>query len=196
MNTPNFLQVLRAKFRSVLLPTDLLIKSIRNQIGTNKVILDIGAGTGYFLKLLLEKGIISYGYGTEILSKYYVENENYTIKSIEAYHTEFDVISLVDVLHHIPDKKSFFEYIFKSTLINQNTIFFIKDISPKNPIYRSWNTLHDIIFNHQIPEYIHADVLSSLMENHGYECTFFEQQKVLLYDHYLVIFKKKLDAKS
>jgi 2-polyprenyl-3-methyl-5-hydroxy-6-metoxy-1,4-benzoquinol methylase len=179
---------LRYFFRQIILPYSFIIDLVK-KYSTQKEVLDIGAGTGFVLQQLIDNQIIIKGVGTEIDEKYFVKKEHFEITSIENIVKPFEIILLIDVLHHVTEKEIFLTDI-ATKCSQKGTFLIVKEMSPQNFIFRSWNTLHDIIFNHQIPCYISPSALSLFLEKQGFSVVENFSQRIFLYDHYFQVYQK------
>ena len=188
MNLNKALHELRYFFRQIILPYDLVVSTIK-KYALSREILDIGAGTGLIIKQLLNADIIDFAYSTEISQNYFKKTPRFEITSFEKIEKFFDCISLIDVLHHVKNKEIFLKNIIDKVAQN-NTFVIIKDISPENFFYRNWNTLHDVVFNHDYPEYISENALQELMLLNGFELIESFKHKVFWYDHFFQVYKK------
>jgi ubiquinone/menaquinone biosynthesis C-methylase UbiE len=170
-------------------PVSEVINKISIYKEQNNKILEIGSGTGFWLELLVKNKILNHGYGSEINEKYFTTNEIFEIHPLSYYQNrKFDFIMIIDVLHHVKDKRELFKKIFP--LLDEEGVLFIKDISNKNILHSIWNTFHDIVFNFDIPRYINYESMKKDLIEKEF-CLIEERVKPrFLYFHKIIIFKK------
>ena len=145
--------------RPWICPFEKFIFSIPN----NKSVFDIGCGDGVFLYLIamLRKPKILFGVDvidTDLDAVKTVFNR-VKYKKISTFldwpEDKFDVVTVIDVLHHIkPEEQSLF---VKKTIdkINPGGTLIIKDMNTR-PIFCAFmNILHDLIFAKQLIKYFH-----------------------------------------
>lgn len=195
-----FISYLKMVYRPYICPFNRILK----EINKNKRIFDIGFGNGTLLTLCAEYLSPVKISGVEI-DRDLLENANkilssYNIdKNLELFDgsnipheiSNYNVITLIDVIHHIPRNQQFSflkNIIYKAS---SNTKIIIKDIDRENPLV-FFNKIHDFLFSRQKT---HERDLKELTE-------FFRKQKTVdlqivetktmfVYPHFLLVLKKK-----
>jgi len=165
----------------------------------NSKILDIGCGSGLWLQMTKEFRKIKKGLGIEVCYDK-VETAKKLSKGIDQLEfcymeitkecppQDFDVVSMIDVLHHVPIEN---QQLFIGNLkkINPDRIIF-KDIDPNAKIKSKMNTLHDLTVAHQRPQYRKPDDVCQWLEDLGYRITHNQRHDMLWYSHYLIVADK------
>ena len=162
--------------------------------------MDIGCGRGLWLYLLYSVGKISSAVGIDINADH-IKTANllkepdeplsfYLSGDYDCKNADFDCITLIDVLHHIPYAEQE-RFIKELKAINAATIVF-KDINPDFGIRRLWNSLHDMILSRQLPKYQSPKNVSKWLEQAGFQITATEKINMLLYSHYIIVAKRKI----
>lgn len=181
---------LRKDVRKYILPINELLGVFKGkQFDT---CLDVGAGTGIFMELFYDNGVIKTGTGSEVDPSYFRKlNKDLEITSKEAIgEKKFDIIMVNDVLHHvIGDKKEFlYDYINKN--LKPGGYVFVKDMNNRNFFFKNMNRLHDMIMARQIISEISPANLKEALKN-DFDVVTEGTKRVVWYDHYWVLFKSK-----
>lgn len=186
-------------YRPYICPFDEILK----EVGYGKSVFDIGCGSGMFLSLCAEYIKPKKLAGIEIqnnlvdnskslLSKYKmpVSLKVFDGKSIPQEISDYDVITMIDVLHHIPvdEQISFLKGVIKKMKKGSNLI--IKDINKDNLLV-FFNKLHDLIFSKQIGNEIGFVKLRSILDQESVEIISYFEKTVLVYPHYFISLRKK-----
>ena len=167
-------------------------------IPCDKSIFDIGCGQGVFLYLLAILRKPKRLYGVDILDtnleavKSVFPKVKY--KKVSNYldwpKKRFDVVTLIDVLHHIrPEEQSFF---IESAInkINAGGTLIIKDMNTK-PIFCAFmNILHDLIFAKQLINYYSFEKLKKIILENGFEIKEVNSEVIYWYSHKWIIATK------
>ncbi len=150
--------------------------------------LDIGAGTGLFLEIFYDHGIIRRGIGVETNERYFRKiNDNLSIVNVEKIDgNQFDLILFNDVLHHIDNKKEFIRRYTANYLIDGGYVF-VKEMNNRNIIYKYFSRFHDLIMAGVIIQEITVEELKNILIN--YDIVFEGNKRIILYDHYWILFK-------
>ena len=151
--------------------------------------LDIGAGTGLFLEIFYNHGIIKRGIGVETSRRYLRKiNDQLSIIGVEELGSEkFDLILFNDVLHHIENKKEFIRRYASNCLVRGGYVF-IKEMNNRNILCKYFSRFHDLIMAREFIQEISVDEVKDILVN--YEIIFEGNKRILLYDHYWIILKK------
>lgn len=187
---------LKNRLRRYIFPTEELMGLLASYMPRRAVrILDVGCGSGWFLRRLLEVAPVgSSGTGVEVNPRYLstgvLPNGNhFSIQepgSLEEGQT-FDFILFNDVLHHVHDKKTFLLN-YLQRLVPQGYVF-IKDMANDHFICTLWNRLHDkILSGDAIREITYTEILDILPA--GFYNLALRRKRIFLYDHYWCIFRK------
>jgi 2-polyprenyl-3-methyl-5-hydroxy-6-metoxy-1,4-benzoquinol methylase len=171
-------------------------------------VLDIGCGSGLFLNLLSHQGRISYGVGfdaslkaIEIARDASSEIEpgprsEFKHLSVETDWPEglFDVVSMIDVLHHIDPKEQRNALERAVSKVAPGGIFLFKDIGIR-PFWRAWaNRLHDLVLARQWIHYVPSGEIIKWMKSTGLELKHSETINILWYGHELLLFRRPAQA--
>ena len=184
------------KYRPYICPFHRLIEFVPRDCR----LLDAGCGAGLWLMILKDLDRIKSGRGFDVdaasidvardLSK---DIGGLEFKAVEPDgqwpQGEYDALSMIDVLHHIPagHKKLFLENIGK--LAPKRMIF--KDIDPTAFFKKSMNSLHDMVLSQQFTSYARCEDVSDMLIAMGYDITHFERCDMLWYSHYIIIADRK-----
>ncbi len=194
-----FIDSLKIKYRSLICPFISLIKMVQpgEKVG------DVGCGSGQFLLLLSEFSQPSYLYGIEI-SRKLIDNARILFENVPGHNYffseydginfpaklgEMDTIFLIDVLHHVPEKRQ--EDFMKALAgtMKPGARLILKDINARSPLVY-FNKLHDLIFAREIGNEISLAGAIQLLKANG--LTIIEQEKrvMYVYPHYTIVAKK------
>jgi 2-polyprenyl-3-methyl-5-hydroxy-6-metoxy-1,4-benzoquinol methylase len=161
-------QRLLASLRPYICPVAPLLAPIRP--GSN--VLDIGCGNGLILALLASFGDIRQGQGVEINERAIAAAESMArangfptrfevIDDLRAWPAgPFDVVSMVDVLHHVPKPLRQTFVMEAMARVAPGGIFLYKDMADR-PWWRvAWNALHDLVLARQR---VHTEPVENVM---------------------------------
>ena len=119
-----------------------LIEKLKNYFPEKGKILDIGCGAGIFLDIMKEMDWDVYGQDISPFAVKYCENKGYTVyKNLSEINKEgtFDVITMFDVIAHIPDPLLYLNQCRK--LLKKGGILIIKTPSHSNFLFTVSNLL-------------------------------------------------------
>lgn len=193
----NPLACLRAQLRSVVCPMDEVCLSVP----ARSSVFDLGCGTGaMLLDLIKTRGVKSVG-GCEISeSLLNVARQSVSFelgnfgKFLQASSppsciADFDCITLIDVLHHIPkdSQPSYLQHVAKH--MKSGALLVLKDIDASNPLV--WfNRLHDAVFaGNGFQEIGHA-AAQQLVTESGLDVESTKKIRKLWYPHYFILARK------
>lgn len=194
---------LMQKYRPYICPYDELIELVPNR----STILDIGCGGGLFLGLLSATNRITLGHGfdssepaidTAKKMANQVSSSNKGIKlKFEARSAksswpegEYDVVSLIDVVHHIPPSAQEGVIFNAIQRMKPGGIFIYKDMC-KKPLWRAnANRMHDLILAKEWIHYLEISKVIELGKSHNLEVKKTSTINQLWYGHELVVFKQ------
>ena len=175
------------KLRPLILPLDVLTSEIPNEAK----ILDLGCGRGVLinnLKIFKSYTGVDLSVNPEESKKIKFIQDN-CINFIKRDLKDYDTFTIIDLIHHIPKNQ---QIIFLNDLLGRlkkNDILIIKDIYPKNIFFSFWNIFHDLVFAHQLINYLNfRDFESNLDKSIKIIKKF--HNRIFFYDHYFLILKK------
>jgi cyclopropane fatty-acyl-phospholipid synthase-like methyltransferase len=196
-NKQNPLTYLRAKLRSVVCPMGEVCSSVPERCS----VFDLGCGTGaMLLDLIKTRGVKSVG-GCEIseslldAARQSVSSERGTsgkflqTSSPPPCIADFDCITLIDVLHHIPRDMqiSYLEQVARH--MKSGAILVLKDIDASNPLV--WfNRLHDALFSGNGFQEIGSSAAQQLVTQAGLCVESTKKIRKLWYPHYFILARK------
>lgn len=179
---------------------------IISQIPQEQNVLDVGCGVGSLLVTLALQGNIKSGIGCDINPKS-IEVANRVAKSIpesgitfriartldEIPQVEFDVITLIDVMHHVDSEAQRDFFTACADRVRLGGLLVYKDMADK-PLWKNiFNRLHDAVLARQ---FIHYAPLESV-EIWAKECNMSSIYKScysrFAYAHELIVLKKGVD---
>jgi 2-polyprenyl-3-methyl-5-hydroxy-6-metoxy-1,4-benzoquinol methylase len=128
-------------------------------------LLDVGCGQGQFLKsvavhrspvalasLEIDGGLIQIARKElQTATTVPVKMEVYDGSQFPVYLADYDVISLVDVLHHISasDQRAFLENVLAG--MRPGALLILKDIDARRAVLCVFNKLHDLVLSGEVP---------------------------------------------
>ena len=169
------------------------------QIPKNQSIFDVGCGNGAFLFLLATFREPKKLYGVDVsendlsIVKNIFPNTKYNkVNNISDWPKEnFNVITVLDVLHHIKPEE---QHEFINKILNKikpGGILIIKDMSTKPWYCAIMNTIHDLIFSNQLIHYFPFNELIQIIKKNGFEIKEINSKILLWYSHEWVVAIKK-----
>ena len=177
-----------------------------NLIPLRSKIFDIGCGNGALLNLIFQTKMPEKIGGVEI-NKKLVANANELlrnafkedkiadqkagIKEYDGIHlpdlTEYDLILLVDVIHHIPRQQL---ELFLTRLKNKmkpGAVLICKDIDAGKRILVWFNKLHDLLVSQETGNEISMKKAEEKLPRAGFKVVSSEYKRMLWYPHYTII---------
>ncbi|HXO01309.1 MAG TPA: class I SAM-dependent methyltransferase [Stellaceae bacterium] len=167
-------------------------------------VFDIGCGSGLFLGLLGATGRVAGGLGVDV-SFSAIEVARTMAKQLPAGHdVEFrqhaaeapwphelyDVVSFIDVMHHIPPPVQRDVFARAAGCIAPGGMMIYKDIAPV-PRWRALaNTLHDLLLSQQRPRYTAAAKIEEWGRENGLALVSRRRIDMLWYAHDLAVFRR------
>ena len=186
-------------YRPYISPFELLLRAVP----PGSRVLDIGCGSGLFLGLLAMTGRIRSGLGIDssraaiaLANRMRARLAADTGISFEARdaaaalpHGPFDIVSLVDVMHHIPP--AFQRQVLEQAIdrVEPGGRFVYKDMVAR-PFWRALaNRLHDLVIARQWIHYLPLGTAIEWAQARG--CTVVERRTVnmLWYGHEMLVFQ-------
>lgn len=113
------------------------------------------------------------------------------LKHFESSRTDFDIITLLDVLEHIPEEDHADLFVKISKLMHRQSIFFISIPTPDSIVYEKLHFPENIQI---IDQELSADLLISRAYQAGLELDFFRTIGIwAANDYHLLAFRKKIE---
>lgn len=187
--------------RIIICPFEKLVDALPN----NAHMFDIGSGVGLWPACAWISGKVSSITACDSNSKAIQEAQSLLQKlavpttaislHVTRHSTEwpkklFNVVSMIDVIHHIPatEQERFFKQAVQHLLPGGTFIY--KDMVSK-PFWLAWsNRLHDLILARQWIQYRSADDVVTWAQAEGLQLTSRLYQRILWYGHELLVFTK------
>ena len=167
-------------------------------------VLDVGCGGGLFLLLLAARGRIAAGLGFD-RSRKDIEAAQEAVQSsgLESVlhfevrdvadgvpDGEWPVVSLIDVLHHVPKQQQRSLICSLSRHVDPGGRFIIREPA-RRPYWRNLaNALHDLIISRQIVRTRNPEEIESWLSESGLRLVQKEESTVLWYGHWLLVFER------
>jgi len=193
----NFLTRMRAKLRGVVCPMDEVCHCVPLQSS----VFDLGCGTGaMLLDLIKTRGVRLVG-GCEISETLLNAARQSVAEQLGAPGNflqatspppciaDFDCITLIDVLHHIPRKEqgSYLRQLARH--MRSGALLVLKDIDASSPLV--WfNRFHDAVFAGNGFQEIGCAAAQQLVADSGLRVERVKEIRKLWYPHYFVLARK------
>lgn len=163
------------EFRPYICPFEEIIELVP----AGAAILDVGCGAGLFLGLLAQSGRIRQGLGFDSSSAAVSLGQRMTqrlpadvpieIKYVDATGAwparTFDVVSLIDVMHHVPPDAWSVVLAKAARCVNVGGIVLYKDMATRPRWRATCNQLHDLLLArqwiHHVPDRVVEDAMHS-----------------------------------
>lgn len=184
------LQGLKTRYRPWVCP----IRAILEQIPEGSRLFDVGCGSGVLLCLGVEILHLSKACGYDV-SESAVEASR-TFKGIEVRLLSkqgpmpsfqgYDVVTLVDVLHHIPSGK---QQAFLAEVVHNMDVgsaLLISDIDASRKVGAFLNQLHDLLLAGQWVHPWRPDDVMVVLDELGCEIRHFSLHRSLWYPHFII----------
>ena len=195
----SWLNKLKIAYRPYICPFNELLQ----QIPPKSSVFDMGCGSGMFLMLVAEYCSPEKLAGVEI-SEVLVENAKKLLldyqkplelavfdgKNIPEWIKNYDCITMIDVLHHIPEKQ---QELFLTQLYDKmqpNARFVFKDIDAQAVPWLYFNKLHDLVFAQEIGNEWKASRFIEFAQKLGFKVLHSKKQRTYVYPHYTIILQK------
>lgn len=187
------------KLRSIICPFDKIIEIIPKKDGE---LLDIGSGYGTFCFVLQKERPRMKITGIEPdKNRFNAANSRVVDSSSLKFicsdvmnfstNTRFDVITCLDLIHHISMKDHLIVLMKINELLKVNGFLIVKDMDEK-PLYKYlWNYAHDYVMTTSIKMYyVPKREMIKLLEKNGFVIEYVNDIPNLLYAHYVIACKK------
>lgn len=195
-----FLDQIKVSYRPLICPFDELL----NEVKDAQSAFDIGCGSGQFALLLAEFTNIKKIGGIEIdkrlitnardllqpySGKVTTDFQPYDGSTLPDSMKEYDLIFLIDVLHHIPVafQESFLKKVYDH--MRPGARFIVKDINGGSP-FVLFNKMHDLIFAREIGHEWSMKRLIDTAQQAGFKILSTSKKQIYVYPHYTVILTK------
>lgn len=198
-STPNPVRTLQ-QLRPYICPFEDLVKWLPER----GRMLDIGCGAGLFMGLAgqARPGLEAIGFDADagaIAAAKTMGAANYPDGRVRFLHSAvgepwpegpFDVVSMIDVLHHIPPAVQKDVIAEAYAHVKPGGLFIYKDMAD-GPFYRAWwNRLHDIIIARQWIHYRRIEDVENWLRSAGAEIVERQDRHLGLYGHELLVSRK------
>lgn len=158
---------LTQQYRPYICPFEELLPLVPR----NSSILDVGCGAGLFLGLLAAEGRIRAGLGFDSAARAIATARQMSERlrrsgataTLEFLHRdaserwpegEFDVVSMIDVMHHVPPLAQRLVFACAAQRVRPGGVLIYKDMA-EAPAWRAWaNRLHDLLLARQWIHYL------------------------------------------
>lgn len=188
------------RLRPRICPFELLVQEVPDQAR----VLDVGCGAGLFLGLLakMRSDIQAIGFDA---SQGAIETAQRMAQSadiagrVEFRHVSvdedwpegsFDAVTMVDVMHHLPQGVRASVYDTIVDRIAPGGLFIYKDMA-KRPFWKAWgNRLHDLVMAREWIDYEPVSKAQEECEKRGLELILTADETRLWYGHELRVFRK------
>ena len=192
------------KYRPYICP----FEDIMPHVPARASVLDVGCGSGLFLGLLKSTADISHGTGTDICESA-VGSARRMVKNIERTgqakkltfdHAgtiaewpsgQFDVVSMIDVAHHVPTEMQ--DEFVRAAIrkVGSNGTFIYKDMARK-PMWKAMaNRLHDLLMARQWINYMPVERVEAIAREEGLVLKVKKDMHRFCYAHELRVFAKR-----
>lgn len=187
------------RHRPFICPFDKLIE----QVPVGSRVLDIGCGAGLFLGLLATIGRIPEGVGFDANPSAVAAARKMSLKLASGRldflvlgiddawpDGPFDIVSLIDVMHHVPKSMRF--DLLRSAVehLGPSGIFIYKDMVDR-PIWRATaNRMHDLLMVRQWINYEPVEAVEAACREQGLELIHKVDLNMLWYGHELRVFRR------
>lgn len=195
-----FLDQLKVNYRPLICPLDELI----NSIGKAESVFDIGCGSGQFALLIAEFSNVKRIGGVEIderlvnnakkllapyAGKVQTDFHAYDGSALPASISTYDLILMVDVLHHIPRQyqESFLVKLY--SLMKPGARFVLKDIDASSAFVLC-NKMHDMVFAREIGNEWRFDHAMKVARDIGFKVVDSSKRRMYVYPHYTIALEK------
>ena len=195
-----FLDRLKIVYRPYICPFDELLELIPPQSS----VFDVGCGSGQFLLLVANYNEPKKIKGIEISSSLIVNANNllktykdkceisfeqYTGDDIPEDICNYDMITMIDVGHHIPKKAqlAFFKQLYQKMKPGAQLLY--KDIDASSPLVYA-NKLHDMVLVQEIGNEMSESKTKEMFENLNFHVEYSSKKTLFWYAHFTLLLRK------
>ena len=168
-------------------------------------VLDIGCGSGLLLYILWRGGKLSLGQGVDIDSRavnsgaealgHVSHPAPITLQSRSDPKTwppgPFDVVTMVDVLHHVPPPLTRDVLIAAMERVGPRGLFVYKDMASRPLWGACWNRLHDLAMANQWINYVNPETVVAAARDAGMGVVERRDLRLLAYHHQFLVFQRQ-----
>jgi len=191
---------LKIAYRPMICPLDELLELIT----PHSKVFDIGCGSGQFCLLVagftqadaiggIEITASLIKNARELLGEYSTKKdiyfETYDGSHIPDMIANYDLVFMIDVVHHIPRNKLQFFVEQLAWKMSKNARLVVKDIDASS-FWVFGNKLHDMIISGEKSDEWKATELQGLLERAGFKTVLFTKRRVLWYPHFTLVLQK------
>lgn len=164
-------------------------------------VLDAGCGSGLFLGLLHSTGRLRIGVGFDFSRNAIAIAKSLGLSQVRfelldattAWPHEpatFDVVSLIDVMHHVPPSSQHDVFRTAASRVSPGGILLYKDMC-RTPSWRAWaNRLHDLVMARQWIHYAPVSLVEQWAVSAGFVLERSADINMLWYGHELRVFRR------
>lgn len=195
-----FVDKLKIKYRPIICPFNDLL----NYANFVESVFDIGCGSGQFVALLAKYTSVKKIKGIEInerlvnnaqqvnqpfLKHKEIQFAVFDGKEIPNDISDYDLVYLIDVYHHIPTniQEQFIKQLY--TKMKKGARLMFKDIDAASPLVLC-NKLHDLVFAKEIGNEISFVKAKNLLKETGFNIVEEYKKTVFVYPHYFILAEK------
>lgn len=188
-------------YRPYICPFDVLLQAVP----PSSTVLDIGCGAGLFLALLTKYKGVAGAIGVDLNSQAISiaqamkdraqlgAHVEYVVGSAagELPGEEFDVVSMIDVLHHVPPKAQNDAVRLAAAKVRPGGLFIFKDMG-RRPYWRAAaNRLHDLVVARQWIHYCPIALVERWTVERGFDLVNRDDRNMFWYRHELRVFRRR-----
>ncbi|KAB0265430.1 class I SAM-dependent methyltransferase [Microvirga brassicacearum] len=186
--------------RPYVCPYDKLVSFVPE----GATVLDFGCGTGSLLAVLAAVDRVGHGIGCDVSAAPLVAaraaaarigaSDRLDFRHIadidSAPDGPFDVVTMVDVLHHIPPPRRADAITAAARRTARGGLFIYKDMTDR-PLWRRFaHTVDDLVFSHELVRQVRAGEVEAWAAQSGLAIEHTESIPRLVYGHELRVFRK------
>jgi 2-polyprenyl-3-methyl-5-hydroxy-6-metoxy-1,4-benzoquinol methylase len=187
-------------YRPYICPFHLLVEYIPR----GSSLLDVGCGAGLFILLMAKCGWIrsAVGFDADYAAIRAAQDAAAKLLNGDAIHFEqhsaddwwpkgrFDVVSIIDVMHHVPPEKQADLIAAAAERLNDGGLLLYKDMASR-PAWRAWaNRLHDLVSAREWIHYAELECVIRWAKDAGLELDRTEAMNMLWYRHEYCLFHR------
>lgn len=193
-------------YRPYVCPFFNILELIPDQVDS---LLDVGCGNGLFLSLASHFHPLKNAVGVDV-DQNSVNQANKIKNKVKSFSSDckvdyvlvsevskysdfkFDVITMIDVLHHVPKKEweSFIKHYL--SFLKPGGLLLVKEMNNKPFLMMMANQIHDLLLARQWINHISKEKLNDIGHKSGLKSTDFIEIKKLWYSHYAFSFSKSI----
>lgn len=188
------------RYRPYICPFEELV----DRVPVGSRVFDIGCGAGLFLTLLASRGRIIEGLGVDVSepaisladrARYQLPHPDRLKFVVDRGdmawpHAEFDVVSMIDVLHHVLPMNQPEVLRKAASVVRPGGLLLFKDIGNKPHWRATANRLHDLVLARQWIHYLSLACVVAEVERVGLKLVEAARFDRLWYGHELALFRR------